>query len=268
MSTLSVKVISDVTSLGYVDSSLAAANSASGAAFNQSNLAYNTANSAFNAANNVNLGPAFNAANAAYNTANAAFGTANTSLQNTSFTLNGTLTVGTIKANVIQTSGGTNVFANGIPQRSGSVIEYISSPCDGSTVVGISGSYTFQNVTAQQSDSYSYVDLTGSSITYTPPAGATRVIYRFEWASYWGSAHSISHNKFFIDGVEVLYARHSRSAYYHESRSQFEWTIHIGGNAWTNTGRQATWTTGKVMKIQYRSYGGRSEEHTSELQSH
>ena len=122
MSTLSVKVISDVISDTYVDSSLAAANSASGAAFNQANVAFSTANSAFNAANNVNLGPAFNAANAAYNTANAAFGTANTSLQNTSFTLNGTLTVGTIKANVIQTSGGTNVFANGIPQRSGSVI--------------------------------------------------------------------------------------------------------------------------------------------------
>ena len=85
MSTLSVKVISDVTSLGYVDSSLAAANSASASAFNQANVAFSTANSAFNAANNVNLGPAFNQANLAY-------ANANTRLSNTDITITGNVT--------------------------------------------------------------------------------------------------------------------------------------------------------------------------------
>lgn len=50
-------------------------------------------NAAYTAANNVNLGPAFNAANLAYTTANAAFDKANTGLQNTSFTLNGSITI-------------------------------------------------------------------------------------------------------------------------------------------------------------------------------
>lgn len=117
MSTLSVKVISDVTALSYVDASLAAANSfansigtslssaystanasfnTANAAFasannvapqvtpsyNTANSAYNTANAAFNAANNVNLGPVFTVANAGFNVANAAFAKANTGLSN------------------------------------------------------------------------------------------------------------------------------------------------------------------------------------------
>ena len=90
MSTLSVKVISDVTALSYVDNSLAAANAVAAIAFNTANAsfakanvasdispAYNTANAAFNAANNVNLGPVFTVANAAYNTSNASYNTSN-----------------------------------------------------------------------------------------------------------------------------------------------------------------------------------------------
>ena len=168
----------------------------------------------------------------------------------------GILKVDTVQADNIQTKSGTSVISSGIPQRSGSIIEHISSPCDGSTVVGISGSYTFGNVTTYQTDSYSYIDINGSSITYTPPVGTTRVIYQFEWTCYWQSAHAITHNKFYLDGVEVLYARFSRSGYYQENRTSFTWTINIGGTPNTNTGRIATWTTPKIMKMQYRSYGG------------
>lgn len=256
MSTLSVKVITDVTSDSYVDNSLAAANAVALSAASSVGSAYNTANAAFNTANNVNLGPVFAVANAAY-------GNANTKLSNTSgvvfsgdIRFTGNVNTNIVKSNTIQGFDGTNYIVNGYPRMPGQIIEYLSGPCDGSSITVGSGTYTFQNVTAQQSDSYAYVDLTGSSLSYTPPTGATRVIYRFSWTSYWGSAHAISHNKFFIDGVEVLYARHSRSGYYHEGKSDFEWTIYIGGSGNTNTGRQASWTTAKTMKIQYRSYGG------------
>lgn len=264
MSTLSVKVITDVTADSYVDNSLAAANSFANAAatsvgssYGAANSAYNTANAAFNAANNVNLGPVFSVANAAY-------GNANTKLSNTSgvvfsgdIRFTGNVNTNIVKSNTIQGFDGTNYIVNGYPRMPGQVIEYLSSPCDGSSITVGSGTYTFQNVTTQQTDtSYTYVDLTGSSLSYTPPTGTTRVIYRFSWTSYWASAHAISHNKFYIDGVEVLYARHSRSGYYHEGKSDFEWTINIGGSGNTNTGRQASWTTAKIMKMQYRAYGG------------
>jgi hypothetical protein len=120
-----------------------------------------------------------------------------------------------------------------------------------------SGSYTVQNVTTQQTYvGATYTDITGSSITYTPPAGTTRVQYEFQFASYWQGAHAINDYKFFIDGAEVVYARHNRSAQYIEDRCTFVWTIAIGGTPSANTGRIATWTTPKIMKMQFRNYGG------------
>ena len=163
-----------------------------------------------------------------------------------------------LRVDTIQSSNGANVIVNGsVVKQSGQVLEYLSSPCDGSTITGLSGSYVWPSVTTQQTDtSYTYVDVTGSSISYTPPVGATRVTYRYESSAYWASAHAISHWKFFIDGTEVLYARFSRSGYYQENRTPFEWTINIGGGGNTNTGRQASWTTPKILKMQYRAYGG------------
>lgn len=141
-------------------------------------------------------------------------------------------------------------------QTPGSLIESLWSVCDGSTHVLNSGTYTVQNVTAVQTLSATSTDINGSSITYTPPASATKVVYRFSYNSYWVSgSHSILHNRFFIDNVEVLHARHNRSATYNEQRYTFEWVIGIGGNANTNTGRQASWTSGKTLKMQARWYG-------------
>jgi hypothetical protein len=139
--------------------------------------------------------------------------------------------------------------------RPGEIIEAVSSICDGSTVNVTSGSYTVENVTTQLGMDSTYRDLTGSTIVYTPPAGATRVKYSFDFSSYWdGGSHAIAHYKFFIDGSEVVFARHNRSATYQESRYTFNWTIPIGGTANTNTGRQATWTTPKTLKMQGRAY--------------
>ena len=162
----------------------------------------------------------------------------------------------TLKLDTVQLPNGTNVLVNGYPRMPGQVIEYLSSPCDGSSITGASGTYTVQNVTTQQALADTYADVTGSSITYTPPAGATEVRYIFHCNHYWPSgSHCIGHFKFFIDSAEVVFARHNRSGMYPEGRYSFEWTIAIGGGANANTGRQATWTSGKTLKMQARRYG-------------
>ena len=51
----------------------------------------------------------------------------------------------------------------------------------------------------------------------------------------------------------MVQARFNRSSIYYENRSTFEWAIPIGGSADTNTGRQATWTTLRNLKMQTRS---------------
>lgn len=145
-------------------------------------------------------------------------------------------------------------------QTPGSIIESLWSVCNGSTHVLNSGSYTVQNVTEIQTLSAAYADINGSSITYIPPANATKVVYRFSYSSYWvNGAHSILHNKFFIDGTEVLYARHNRSASYNEQRYTFEWVISIGGITDNNIGNQAVWNSGKTLKMQARWYSASNE---------
>jgi hypothetical protein len=160
-----------------------------------------------------------------------------------------------IKVDELQNSAGQPMLVNGYPRQPGQILEVLASPCDGSSVVVGSGSYTVQNVTGPQTLSAAYQDLNGSTITYTPPVGATRVIYEFCFAMRWEADHAISHHRFFIDGVEVVFARFNRSGRYPEDKITFEWPIAIGGSADANTGRQATWTTAKTLKIQSRWYG-------------
>jgi hypothetical protein len=160
-----------------------------------------------------------------------------------------------LQTTTITNSAGKVLLNNGYPYQPGQIIEYLASPCNGGTMTGLSGTYTTTNVTSAQGLNASYVDITGSSITYTPPTGTSRVMYRYDFSSYWQSvAHSITHFKFLIDGIEVLWARQCRSMQYYEYRNTFEWIIPIGGLASTNTGRQSTWTIGKNLKLQARRY--------------
>lgn len=160
-----------------------------------------------------------------------------------------------LKVDTIRNNANEDVLVNGYPRRPGQVIEYLSSPCDGSSVTVGSGTYTFPNVTTQQGAVYSYTDVTGSNISYTPPTGTSRVVYDFHYAMRWEHDHAISHFKFFIDANEVTFARFSRSGRYPEDRYSFVWNIAIGGAGNVNTGRQATWTTAKTLKMQWRAYG-------------
>jgi hypothetical protein len=162
----------------------------------------------------------------------------------------------TLQVDDIQNTSGTNLLVNGYPRMPGQIIEVVTSPCDGSAVVAGSGTYTVGNVTAIQTLTASYADITGSSISYTPPTGTTRVRYILQYNFYWPNSgtHCISHHKFFLDGAEVIYARHNRSAVYPEGRYSFEWTVAIGGTPNANTGRIATWSGAKIMKMQSRFY--------------
>lgn len=161
-----------------------------------------------------------------------------------------------LKVDKLQNSAGVDLLDNGYPKRPGQVIEYLTNICDGTNVIGLSGTYTWPNVSAIQVTSTAYTTITGSSIAYTPPSWATKVVYKFDFASYWLSTHAINHYKFFIDSTEVTYARHGRNGQYQESRYTFEWVINIGGVGNALTGRQAIWNSPKTLSMQVRHYGG------------
>jgi hypothetical protein len=149
------------------------------------------------------------------------------------------------------------LMSNGVITVGNNVLEEVFLLCDGGSYTAKRGAVTSQNVTAQYSITSTYTDLNGSTISYLPPIGTTCVVYSFHYTLYWQgtNAHSISHGKFFIDGVEVVFSRFSHSAQYLESLLTFSWPIFIGGTANANTGRQATWTSQKTLKLQMREYG-------------
>ena len=139
---------------------------------------------------------------------------------------------------------------------SGEVIETLTGMCNGQTVVGKSGSYTWPNVTAYtEVSSTTYADLDGSEITYTPPAGATKVVYKMTLHSSRYDSNPMLHYRFYIDSDEVTLARTTtRARDLREQRDIFEYVIEIGGTADAATGRVASWTTPKTLKRQVRCY--------------
>jgi hypothetical protein len=127
--------------------------------------------------------------------------------------------------------------------RTGEIIEHIESVCDGSTVNGV----TFPTVTTTQLvNTTSYVDLTGSEITYTPPAGTDRVIYTFLFGSDSGGesdAHSLlrlllnvdSAGYTFIDDAEFGHGTYIARP----TVGQFSWPVVV------NTGVSDDYTNAK-----------------------
>lgn len=146
------------------------------------------------------------------------------------------------------------LMSNGVITVGNNVLEDFTLLCDGGSYVGKRATFTSQNVTAVQAITTTYADINGSSISYLPPIGTTCVVYSFHYTMYWQGAHAISHAKFFIDGVEVVFSRFSHSAQYLESLLTFTWPIFIGGITNNNTGRQSTWTSQKTLKLQMREY--------------
>lgn len=156
----------------------------------------------------------------------------------------------------ITNSLGTSLISNGqvnFAGRPGTVLEHLEAACLGQTVTGVSGSYTWPSVSTGQALTTSYADATGSTISYTPPAGTKRVVYSYSAQLGFADDHCISHWKLFIDGVEVVKARQNRAGRYPEDKTPLKWIFEIGTDD-PDTGQQVTWTTPKTIKWQARDY--------------
>jgi hypothetical protein len=136
------------------------------------------------------------------------------------------------------------------------VLEEFFYPCNGATVTTSAGDITLQNVTDKQLATDSYVDVTGSTIAYTPPAGTKTVIYKFHFQHSRGTASTlhIANFKFFVDSDEVVHSRTEITGERLLDLVSFEWPIRIGGTANTDTGRVASWSSNKTLKMQFREY--------------
>ena len=142
----------------------------------------------------------------------------------------------------------------------GSLIETITGQCDGRVVVGASGSYTFQNVTAHQTTTDSFLDLTGSTISYTPPSGTKKVVYRFSTYHSATSYSGIAYMKLLVDGTEVTQGREVISYDYSSNahsveRLILEYTfITDASSEDVANGKFTSWSSAKTLKYQTRRH--------------
>lgn len=137
------------------------------------------------------------------------------------------------------------------------ILETFTLVCNGEAVTVGSGTYTPANVTAVQDLTDSHVSINGSSIAYTPPSGATEVIYEFQYKIAWASVSvGIYHTAMRIDGTQITGTRQTSGASgtYDQLHNQFKWRIPIGGSASTATGRVASWTSAKTIDMTARRY--------------
>ena len=129
-------------------------------------------------------------------------------------------------AGQVLTSGGTNA----VPTWSGGstrVLEYFNVPCTGESVATSHGTRTTTSVSGVQNLTTSYVDLSGSQITYRPPTGTHTVVYKFSFQATRADADTIGHFRFYVGSNEIQYARHTIRGEDFQSRVVFEWPIRI-----------------------------------------
>ncbi len=116
-----------------------------------------------------------------------------------------------LKVDNLQTGAGATHSISSLGVTSpGTVLQEIYGFCDGRTVSGV----TFPDVTATQAFSTSHADITGSNITYTPPAGTTTVVYTFTFNFHSDGLSGISHYKLLIDSTEVVLGRRTLASAY------------------------------------------------------
>ena len=146
------------------------------------------------------------------------------------------------------------------------ILEQFFCVCDGSTIALPSGSKTVQDVTAHMALNNTFTDITGSTLAYTPPTGTKQVIYEFHYACTPEDGNIIFHTKLFLDSDEVNMARMTyRANDSFTDRIVQKWAFNIGGSADTNSGRVASWSGSKTMKMQAREASTSNEAYLHRL---
>jgi hypothetical protein len=148
----------------------------------------------------------------------------------------------------------------------GEVIETLQGRANGRSITVLSGTYTPTDVTALQNATTSHAVINGSSISYKPPAGTTRVIYEFWCYMRQTDAFPILHFAGRVAGTQVT---DSRNTWRHSTSGGSDYqtwiynnmTLTIGEVASDSlaAGQLASWTTNKTIDFTFREYNSSYE---------
>ena len=164
-----------------------------------------------------------------------------------------------LKVDNLQTGAGATHSISSLGVTSpGTVLQEICAVCDGRTVSGV----TFENVTATQSLTTSHADITGSTVSYTPPAGTTTVVYTFSFHHRGVDYGGISHYQFNIDGTDVSNYRRTMAGQYvsnahYVTRHVLEFPILIDNTLAADdipNLKLKSWASARTLKMRAREY--------------
>ena len=148
----------------------------------------------------------------------------------------------------------------------GEVIETLQGRANGRSIRVLSGTYTTTNVTGLQDATTAHTVINGSSISYKPPAGTTRVIYEFWCFMRQTDAYPILHFAGRVAGTQVTDSRHTFRETTAGGSDYQTWiynnmTLTIGEVASDNlaSGQLASWTTNKTIDFTFREYNSSYE---------
>ena len=155
----------------------------------------------------------------------------------------------------------------------GEIIETLTGQCDGRQVTVGSGTYTLTDVTTQQILTTSHADITGSSISYTPPTGTKYLLYRFGFKYDSTELVGLGHFRIQVDGNTVEPSQKSFAggnaweASAGEMYAVMEYVFNLNvGSTDTSEGEFNGWTGAKTIKVTGRDYtdtqGGRCHMNT------
>ena len=154
-----------------------------------------------------------------------------------------------------------NLLLQDNTKGTGRILETFGGVCNGQTFDVLSGSYTLENVTGHTSLTTTHTDVTGSTITYTPPEGTKTVIYNFVFTNSRGDQGAMAHFKLFLDGSEVEKARFTSGANSHYGELiNYTWSFRCNASSDDSTlGFVTSWTSSKTIKLQAREFSSGNE---------
>ena len=141
------------------------------------------------------------------------------------------------------------------------VLEQFYSLADGSSFTTNQGTITLADVTSVLNLTTSFQTLDGSEITYTPPSGTVQVIYEVQFGLRSADSNAILGGHLRIDSDTILDSRFGLRGgqNYSDMLYTFKYGINIGGSSSSTTGRVASWTSGKTLKLELNEHNSSFE---------
>jgi len=144
----------------------------------------------------------------------------------------------------------------------GNILEQIAYVADGSTISTSAGDITVPSVTGRQDISgTTYVDLTGTNISYTPPSGTTSVLYEVQFSYSYNtlgtSGYAAPNIRVTVDGTQIDKSRkgHLWSGSFYDAEMKISMPIRISGASDNIAGGTvASWSSARTIKTQIATY--------------